>query len=76
MEVTHGNRRWLFPREDCVLLPVANTTAELLAQYIADDLAEALEWKTGGGPSGSALRSTNATDNGVSASCRIIEDSP
>ena len=27
-------RRWVFPREDCVLLPVANTTAELLARYI------------------------------------------
>ena len=29
-----GERRWVFPRQDCVLLPVANTTAELLAQYL------------------------------------------
>ncbi len=36
------NRRWVFPREDCVLLPVMNTTAELLAQYIGNRLLEQL----------------------------------
>jgi 6-pyruvoyltetrahydropterin/6-carboxytetrahydropterin synthase len=39
---THGARRWVFPRQDCVLLPVANTTAELLARYIAAELLLAL----------------------------------
>ena len=29
------DREWLFPRDDCVLLPIENTTAELLARYIA-----------------------------------------
>ncbi len=43
IEVTHGDRRWIFPRQDCVLLPVANTTAELLAHFIADRLAGDLE---------------------------------
>jgi 6-pyruvoyltetrahydropterin/6-carboxytetrahydropterin synthase len=38
VEVTHERRRWVFPREDCVLLPVANTTAERLAQIIAERL--------------------------------------
>jgi 6-pyruvoyltetrahydropterin/6-carboxytetrahydropterin synthase len=38
----HEKRRWTFPRADCVLLPVANTTAELLAKYIADELLAAL----------------------------------
>lgn len=28
------DRRWVFPRQDCVLLPVSNTTAELLARYL------------------------------------------
>ena len=28
------NRRWVFPREDCILLPVENTTAELLARTL------------------------------------------
>lgn len=39
---THGEKRWVFPRQDCVLLPVANTTAELLARYIAAELLESL----------------------------------
>jgi len=43
VEVTHGQKRWLFPREDCVLLPVANTTAELLAHLIADRLTTTLK---------------------------------
>lgn len=32
-------RRWVFPRGDCVLLPVANTTAERLAELLAQRLA-------------------------------------
>jgi 6-pyruvoyltetrahydropterin/6-carboxytetrahydropterin synthase len=47
VEATFADRRWLFPRGDCKLLPVANTTAELLARYIGqrllDDLAAAKE---------------------------------
>src|SRR5215204_2965441 len=39
---THVERRWIFPRQDCVLLPVANTTAELLARYIATQLLTSL----------------------------------
>ena len=49
--VTHGERRWVFPREDCVLLPVANTTAELLARYIGNLLSDALQQQTGQRPS-------------------------
>ncbi len=29
-------RRWVFPNEDCVILPVANTTAEEIARVIAE----------------------------------------
>lgn len=43
VEVRFAERRWSFPREDCVLLPVANTTAELLARYIGKRLLEVLE---------------------------------
>ena len=39
---TFGDRRWTFPRGDCRLLPVANTTAELLAAWIGKRLAESL----------------------------------
>ena len=35
---TFEDRRWIFPRGDCVLLPVANTTAELLARFIGREL--------------------------------------
>ncbi|QDS97728.1 6-pyruvoyl trahydropterin synthase family protein [Adhaeretor mobilis] len=43
-EVTakHGERRWVFPEGDCVLLPMANTTAELLAKWIGGRLLESL----------------------------------
>ena len=39
---TFEDRRWEFPRGDCVLLPVANTTAELVARYIGHKLLDAL----------------------------------
>ncbi len=35
VRAVYGDREWVFPRGDCVLLPVENTTAELLAKYIA-----------------------------------------
>jgi 6-pyruvoyltetrahydropterin/6-carboxytetrahydropterin synthase len=39
---TLGDRRWEFPRGDCRLLPVENTTAELIAAYLGRRLAESL----------------------------------
>jgi len=30
-----GRPRYVFPRIDCALLPVPNTTVEMLAQYLA-----------------------------------------
>lgn len=36
--VTFEDRRWLFPREDCVLLEIPNTTTELLARHIGMQL--------------------------------------
>lgn len=40
--VTFESRRWVFPREECILLPIANTTAELLARWIGQRLLEIL----------------------------------
>lgn len=34
------SRRWVFPREDCILLPVENTTAEQLACYLGQRLLQ------------------------------------
>jgi 6-pyruvoyltetrahydropterin/6-carboxytetrahydropterin synthase len=42
VRVCYRDREWLFPRDDCVLLPLANTTAELLARYIGLRLIEDL----------------------------------
>ncbi len=39
---TFADRRWVFPSGDCRLLPVANTTSELLASYIGGRLLAAL----------------------------------
>ncbi len=43
VEVKFQERRWIFPRGDCVLLPIEQTTAELLAKYIGERLLEALD---------------------------------
>lgn len=42
VEARFQDRRWVFPRGDCILLPVPNTTSELLARYIAGKIAAAL----------------------------------
>lgn len=42
IRVRYKDREWMFPREDCVLLPIENTTAELLARYIGNRLREDL----------------------------------
>jgi 6-pyruvoyltetrahydropterin/6-carboxytetrahydropterin synthase len=47
VEATFEDRRWVFPREDCVLLPVANTTAELIARWIAGELQPVVEAQEG-----------------------------
>lgn len=44
---TPDGRRWIFPRGDCAILPVANTTAELLARYLAERLRDALAQRLG-----------------------------
>ena len=46
VEARFEDRRWVFPREDCLLLPLVNTTAELLAHYIAVRLRDDLERRT------------------------------
>jgi 6-pyruvoyltetrahydropterin/6-carboxytetrahydropterin synthase len=40
--VTFEDRRWIFPTGDCRLLPMPNTTSELLASYIGQRLFDAL----------------------------------
>jgi 6-pyruvoyltetrahydropterin/6-carboxytetrahydropterin synthase len=40
VEIRFERRRWIIPRDECRLLPVAQTTAELLADYLARQLIE------------------------------------
>ena len=49
VEVRFESRRWIFPREDCVLLPVANTTAERIAEWIGGQLLLSLRGGTSQG---------------------------
>lgn len=44
---TFADRRWVFPAGDCRLLPLANTTSELLARHIGQALLGALDTKLG-----------------------------
>ena len=37
------DRRWVFPVEDCAILPLENTTAELIARLIGQQLMTALD---------------------------------
>ena len=41
------SKRWIFPADDCVLLPLANTTAELLASFIGHQLIQKCRAKFG-----------------------------
>ena len=37
-----GKQRFVFPRSDCALLPISNTTAEMIAEYLAHQVREHL----------------------------------
>jgi 6-pyruvoyltetrahydropterin/6-carboxytetrahydropterin synthase len=40
--VRFRQKRWIFPKEDCMLLPIVNTTAEEIAGWIAGQIREKL----------------------------------
>ncbi len=44
---TFRDRRWVFPNEDCVMLPVINTTAEEIARVIAERVIKQTKEKFG-----------------------------
>ena len=46
-----GQPRYVFPRRDCALLPVPNTTVEMLARLLADRLRAELDATGAVGPS-------------------------
>jgi 6-pyruvoyltetrahydropterin/6-carboxytetrahydropterin synthase len=69
VRVRYREREWVFPREDCVLLPIENTTAELLARYIASRLLADLRQHHGYQPA--VLRVEVEENIGQSATCEL-----
>jgi 6-pyruvoyltetrahydropterin/6-carboxytetrahydropterin synthase len=69
VRVRYKTREWLFPRDDCFLLPIENTTAELLARYIAERLVEDLRRECHYEPA--VLRVEVEENVGQSATCEL-----
>jgi 6-pyruvoyltetrahydropterin/6-carboxytetrahydropterin synthase len=67
VRVRYRDREWLFPRDDCVLLPIENTTAELLARWICHRLVEELQRQHNYRPA--VLRVEVEENVGQSATC-------
>lgn len=67
VRVRYREREWVFPRDDCVLLPIENTTAELLARWIAQRLLEELQRQHNYRPA--VLRVEVEENVGQSATC-------
>lgn len=72
IEVCFRERRWVFPRSECVLLPVPNTTTELLARHIAVCLIEELKSRCGVQPA--RVRIEIDECRGQSAVCEVIPE--
>jgi 6-pyruvoyltetrahydropterin/6-carboxytetrahydropterin synthase len=68
IEVLYRDRRYVFPRSDVVLLPIPNTTAEMLARYLVGRVRE--ELRRSGGGKVSALAVEVEESFGQSAWCR------
>lgn len=69
VEVRHKSRRWVFPEEDCVILPLENTTAELLADYLLQKLLQHVIFRHIPPPRFARLELTEST--GMTGVCEI-----
>ena len=69
VEATFEDRRWVFPCEDCVILPVENTTAELIARWIGARLRPTVQSQ--GSPAVSMIRIEVEENFGQWAICEI-----
>ncbi len=67
--VRFRKKRWVFPREDCMLLPIANTTAEEIAWWIATQLKKELYSQIG--PRLSMLEVAVDENHGQWGTCRL-----
>ena len=69
VEATFEDRRWVFPRSDCLLLPIPSTTTELLARHIGRRLLDELEARFGTRPT--RVRIEVDESCGLSAVCEL-----
>jgi 6-pyruvoyltetrahydropterin/6-carboxytetrahydropterin synthase len=67
--VRFEGRRWVLPASDCRLLPLANTTSELLAGWIGQRLLDGLQARLGQRPT--RLRIELREGRGQSATCEL-----
>ena len=67
--VRFREKRWVFPREDCMLLPIINTTAEEIAWWIATQVRQELLPKIG--PRITMLEISVDENHGQWGSCRL-----
>jgi 6-pyruvoyltetrahydropterin/6-carboxytetrahydropterin synthase len=72
-DVRFGTKHYRFPTDEVMLLPVPNTTAECLAQWMAERLAGALRE---GGAAVVAVEVEVEESTGQSASFRCAVDAP
>jgi 6-pyruvoyltetrahydropterin/6-carboxytetrahydropterin synthase len=71
VEATFAGRRWVFPRSDCLLLPIPSSTTELLARHVAQRLRDALEARLGARPA--RIRVEIQESCGMSAVCELSD---
>src|SRR4029434_8042651 len=64
-----GAPRYVFPRKDCALLPIPNTTVEMLAKMLADRLRAELD--AAGARGLTAIEMEIEENFGQSAVCRV-----
>ena len=72
VEAKFADRRWVFPREDCILLPIENTTTELIARWIGERLVERLN--LGQRTAATTIRIEVEENFGQSATCEMSLD--
>lgn len=65
------DRLWSFPADECVLLPVENTTAELIARWIGGELLS--HWRAAGAQFPQVLRVAVEENFGQWAICELSE---
>ena len=69
MVAVDGRPRYVFPRRDCALLPIPNTTVEMLAEMLIDRLRAALD--VAGSKGLTAIEMEVEENFGQSATCRV-----